>query len=210
MKGLETGKDKVKKICDLLKRETLEPAEHEAKEILDAARRRAEDMIAEAHRKTEEMHQVAHEEIMQQRAVFQASLAQACRQTLDSLKEKIVTKLFNPELLQLLSGPLKDPKIVAKLIDVVVQAIEKEGIESNLSAAISSSVSAQDVNKLLTTKIVERLKEKGVLLSSIGGGVEVKVINQNMTIDLSDSAFYELVAGFIRKDFRDLIFKQDV
>ncbi len=210
MKGLETGKDKVKKICDLLKRETLEPAEHEAKEILEAARRRAEDMIAEAHRKAEEMHQVAHEEIMQQRAVFQASLTQACRQTLDSLKEKIVTKLFNPELLQLLSGPLKDPKIVAKLIDVVVQAIEKEGIESNLSASISSSVSAQDVNKLLATKIVERLKEKGVLLSSIGGGVEVKIINQNMTIDLSDTAFYELVAGFIRKDFRDLIFKQDV
>jgi V/A-type H+-transporting ATPase subunit E len=46
-----------------------------------------------------------------------------------------------------------------------------------------------------------------VLVSSIGGGIEVKLLDQNMTIDLSDTAFKELVAGYIRKDFRDLVFK---
>jgi V/A-type H+/Na+-transporting ATPase subunit E len=208
MKGLETGKDKVKKICDLLKRETLEPAQIEAQDILEAAKLRSEEIIAEAHRKAEEMHQAAHQEIQQQRTVFQASLAQACRQTLDSLKEKIEQKLFNPELVSLLSKPLQDPKVIARLIEVIVTAIEKEGTHSNLSASISSAVSAREVNTILAAKILEKLKEKSVLLTSIGGGVEVKIVDQNMTIDLSDTAFKELVANYIRKDFRDLIFNK--
>lgn len=206
MKGLETGKDKVKKICDLLKRETLEPAQIEAQQIIETARIRSDEIIAEAHRKAEEMHQVALQEIQQQKVVFQASLSQACRQTLDSLKEKIERKLFNAELSNLLSKPLHEPKIVAKLIEVVVQAIEKEGIDADLSAAISSAVPAREVNTLIAAKILERLKEKSVLLSSIGGGVEVKIIDQNMTIDLSDTAFKELLASYIRKDFRELVF----
>jgi V/A-type H+/Na+-transporting ATPase subunit E len=206
MKSLETGKDKVKKICDLIKRETLEPAQIEAQDILEAAKVRAEEIIADAHRKGEEMHQTAHQEIQQQRSVFQASLSQACRQTLDSLKEKIEHQLFNPALSAFLSKPLQDPKVVARLIEVVVGAIEKEGIESNLSASISAAVPAREVNALLSAKILERLYEKSVLISSIGGGIEVKIVDDNMTIDLSDTAFEELVAGYIRKDFRNLIF----
>jgi len=208
MKGLETGKDKVKKICDLLKKETIEPAQIEAQKIVEDARENARQIIAEAHKKAEEVHQIAHQEIQQQKVVFQASLSQACRQTLDSLKEKIEQKLFNPELSSLLSKPLQDPKIVAKLIEVIVQAIEKEGVDANLSASISSAVSARDVNTALSTKILDRLKEKSVLLTSIGGGVQVKIVDQNMTIDLSDTAFNELVANYIRKDFRDLIFNR--
>ena len=207
MKGLDTGKDKVKKICDLLKRETLEPAQIEAQEILEKARLRSEEIIAEAHRKAEEMHQIAHQEIGQQRSVFNASLSQACRQALDSLKEKIVEKLFNPELSHLLTKPLQESKVAARLIEAVVQAIEKEGLDSDLSAVIPSAVSAREVNTALAAKILDRLKEKSVLVSSIGGGIEVKLLDQNMTIDLSDTAFKELVAGYIRKDFRDLVFK---
>jgi len=206
MKGLESGKDKVKKICDLLKRETLEPAQVEAQEILESARLKYEEIIAEAKQKAEMLHQTAHQEIEQQRSVFQTSLMQACRQALESLKEKIETKLFNPELSHLLTKPLQEPKVAARLIEAVVHAIEKDGLESSLSASISSAVPARDVNNAITKEILDKLKEKSVLISSVGGGVEVKLVDQNMTIDLSDNAFKELVAGYIRKDFRDLVF----
>ena len=39
MKGLETGKDKIQKICDALRKETLEPAKQEAREIVEKAHR---------------------------------------------------------------------------------------------------------------------------------------------------------------------------
>jgi len=207
MKGLESGKDKVKKICDALRRETLEPAERQAADIIEKAQREADEILADAHTQAKKMVDDALIENEKQKAIFQASLTQACRQTLDSLKEKIEKKLFEPSLAQLVSKPLQDPKIVAQMINAVIHAIEKEGLKSDLSAAVAASVPAKTVNELLASEVLQRLREKGVLLSAIGGGVEIKLIKDNITLDLSDVTLRELVANHIRKDFRDYIFK---
>jgi len=206
MKGLETGKDKVKKICDVLRKETLEPAKHEAEELRESARRHADEILASAKDAAERMVGDARKEIERQKVIFQASLAQACRQTIETLKEKIQHQLFNSELSSLMAGPMQDPKVGARLIDAVVAAIEKEGIDGNLSAYISSAVPAREVTKLIASSALARLKEKSVLLSSIGGGVEVKLLDDHITIDLSDVAIKELIGEYIRKDFRDLVF----
>ncbi len=206
MKGLEAGKDKVKKICEVLRKETIEPAKQQAEEIVDSARRQADEVLAGAEDQAEKMIAEARAEIERQRTVFQASLTQACRQTIEALKEKIIEKLFNPQLAQLISKPLQDPKVIAQLITAVVEAIKKDGLEADLSAYISSSVSSSEVAALLARGILEHLKEKSLLLSPIGGGVEVKILRDNITIDLSDATLRELVANYIRKDFRELLF----
>jgi V/A-type H+-transporting ATPase subunit E len=208
MKGLETGKDKVKKICDVLKRETLEPAKHEADEIVAAARRSSDEILADAHKEAKKMVDDAFLEIEKQKAIFQASLAQACRQTLEALKEKIEHKLFDPELSKLVTKPMQDPKLMAQLINAIIHALEKEGTKSDLSVVISSAISAKTINELLASETLQRLKEKGVLISSIGGGIEVKLLNNNITIDLSDEAIRELVGNYIRKDFREYLFRK--
>ena len=43
MKGTETGKDKVKKICDILRRETLDPAQLKRRKSSGLRRRRRRD-----------------------------------------------------------------------------------------------------------------------------------------------------------------------
>lgn len=206
MRTLESGKDKVKKICEALKKETLEPAKHEAEELVASARRQADEILVDATDKAEKMIENARLEIERQKTVFQASLAQSCRQTLEALKEKIEDKLFNPGLKKLISKPVQDSKVIAELITSVVKAIDRDGIEVDLSAYIPSVVKAKEVNELLASEIIERLREKGVLLSSIGGGIELKLIQDNITIELSDVALKEIVADYIRKDFRDLVF----
>jgi len=206
MKGLESGKDKVRKICDVLKRETLEPAKQEAEEIVAIARRAGDEILADAQAVAEKMIEEARQEIEKHKAIFKASLAQACRQSIDALKEKIETKLFNPELAHLIAKPVQDPKVVAQMITAVVKAIERDGLECDLSAAIASTVPAREVNELLASQVIEKLKEKGVLLSAIGGGVEIKLVQDNVTIDLTDATLRELVANYIRKDFREFIF----
>ena len=55
MKGLESGKDKVKKICDALRRETLEPAERQAADIIEKAQREADEILADAHTQAKKM-----------------------------------------------------------------------------------------------------------------------------------------------------------
>ncbi len=208
MKGLETGKDKVKKICDILKRETLEPAKHEADEIIASARQHADEIMADAHTESKKIIEDAFIEIEKQKTIFQASITQACRQTLEALKEKIEQKLFNPELAKLVAKPMQDPKLIAQLINAIVHALEKEGTHSDLSVVISSAISAKAVNELLASDVIQRLKEKGVLLSSLGGGIEVKLLKDNITIDLSDETIKELVATYIRKDFREFVFRK--
>jgi V/A-type H+/Na+-transporting ATPase subunit E len=206
MKGIEPGKDKVKKICDILRRETLEPAEIEAEQITASAKEQAEQIVAAAHKDAEKLQQEARQEIERQRNVFQSSLSQACKQAMEALKQSIEEKLFNQELSRLMSKHTQDPKVLAQLVTAVVHGIEKEGIEADLSVYISAAVPARSVNMLLAHEIIEKLKEKSVLIGSLTGGIEIKLHEENITVDISDVALKELVANYIRKDFRELIF----
>ena len=206
MKGTETGKDKVKKICDILRRETLEPAKNEAEEIIRSAKERAEEIVASARKEVEKLMEEARRDIERQRNVFQSSLGQACKQAMESLRQNIEEKLFNQELGRLISKQTQDPKVLAQLIGAVVKGVEKEGIEAVLSVYVPAAVPARSVNTLLAHEILDKLKEKSVLVGPLTGGIEVKLHKENITIDISDAALKELVANYIRKDFREMIF----
>lgn len=206
MKGLESGKDKVKKICEVLKKETLEPAKREAEEILQLAHAEAEKIIAEANAQAKTIGADAKKEIERQRNVFQSSLNQACKQSLEFLKQEIENNLFNKEFSSLITKQTQEPKVLAELITAIVKAIEKEGIDSDLTAYVSSVVPAQAVNSLIAKEILGRLKEKGVVIGSMQGGIAIKLHKDNITLDITDAALKELVSQYIRKDFRDMLF----
>lgn len=206
MKGTETGKDKVRKICDVLRRETLEPAQSEAETIIHSARERAEEVLASARQEAAKMKEDALAEIERQKNVFQSSLGQACKQALEALKQGIEEKLFHRELARLISSYTQDPKVLVQLITAVARGLEKEGIDGPLSVYVPAAVPARSVNMLLAQEILDHLKEKSVLVGPLTGGIEVKLHKENITVDLSDAALKELVANYIRKDFREMIF----
>jgi V/A-type H+/Na+-transporting ATPase subunit E len=206
----ETGKQKVKKICEILRQETLEPAKKEAEEIVEKAKARAEMIRNEAHLATDQMMQEVREGIERERGVFQSSLNQACKQALEALKQKIEAKLFNGELSRLVLEQTRDPKVLAGWITAVTKALEKEGVDADLTAYISAAVPAHAVNVLLAKEIIEKLREKSVLLSPIGGGIEVKVHQERITIDMSDETLKELLASYLRKDFRAMLFEPNI
>lgn len=207
MKGLESGKDKVKKICEVLKKETIEPALREAEDIVKKAQVDAEKIIQEATDRAAAILADAKKDIEKERNVFQSSLNQACKQSLELLRQDIEENLLNKELARFVDKQASDPKAIADIIAAVVKAIEKEGIEADMSAYVSSSIPASSINRLLASNIIERLKDKGVLLTNIQGGVCVKLHNQNIIIDISDAALRDLVSRYIRKDFREMLFK---
>jgi len=206
MKGTETGKDKVKKICDILRRETLDPAISEAEQIVSSAKEQAEQIVASGNKEVERLKEEARLDIERQRNVFQSSLNQACKQAISALKQNIEEKLFNQELSRIITQHTSDPKVLAQLIEAIVKGIEKDGVDGPLSVNIPASVPASAVNKLLVHGVLERLKEKSVLIGSMTGGIEVKLHKDNITIDVTDAALKELIANYIRKDFREMIF----
>ena len=206
MRSLEKGQDKIQKICDKLRRETIEPAEEEANRILEETRKKAETILAEAERHVEQLLKQARGQIEQERNVFHSALQQAAKQTVEALRQEIEHKLFNEELQNVLEKQLADPKIVAELVNGIVKAIEKEGLTTDLAAIVPRLISLDDVNALLIENVRKRLKGKPLQIGNFAGGAQVKLLGKKMTIDLSDQAIKELLANYMRKDFRKLIF----
>jgi len=206
MKEMDTGKNKVRKICEVLRHETLEPAKKAAAEIIQEAEIEAERIVKEARHEKERLLEGVRQDIERQKNIFQASLNQACKQSMLALKQNIEEKLFNQELHHQIIKHTRDPKALAQLITVVVKAIEKEGIDANLSVYVPAAVPARAVNVLLINEILAKLREKSVLIGKMAGGIEVKLHKDNITIDISDDALKELVANYIRKDFREIVF----
>ena len=63
MKSTEVGKDKVKKICDVLRRETLDTAKEEAAAIIEKGREEVKGLIEEAKREAKRAHEAAKKKI---------------------------------------------------------------------------------------------------------------------------------------------------
>lgn len=206
MKEIDTGREKVKKICDVLRRETLEPAKEEADEIMHQAKIQAAEIVKYAKEEAEKSKAAALEEIEKQRIVFTTSLHQAGKQALEALKNEIEKKLFNPALSQMFDRPLANSKVVLDLVEAVVVALKKEGTDTNLDICIPSAVSVEDINTQLVQYIGENLKSCAVSLGSMQGGITVKLAQENITIDITDQALKEWVSRYVRQDFRKILF----
>jgi len=207
MKTLENGQDKIQKICDELRLSTLEPAKIEAQKIISDAHSRAQDLIKDAEKVSEELIAAARVVIEQERNVFHSSLSQGVKQSLESLKQDIEDKLFNDQLNEVIKTKTNDPQIIVKIIDCIVKAIEKEGLSVDLSAYIPKHISISDVNVLLATEILQKLKNNSVAVGQFSGGAEIKLNDKGFRIDITDEAIKELLSRYVRKDFRKLVFK---
>ena len=206
MKEIDTGREKVKKICDVLRRETLEPAKQEADEIIHKAKMQAAEVVKSAKEEAEKSKAEALQEIEKQKMVFTTSLHQAGKQALEALKNEIEQKLFNPALSQMFDRPLANTKVVLDLVEAVVGALKKEGTDTNLDICIPPTVSVKDINTQLVQYVGESLKSCAVTLGSMQGGITVRLGKENITIDITDQALKEWVSTYVRQDFRKILF----
>lgn len=206
MSTLEKAQDKIQKICDKLRRETLEPAEKEAQAIIKDAQKKAEEILSEAESHAEQLIKQARGQIEQERNVFHTALQQAAKQALESLRQEIEHKFFNEGLQRQLENSMSDPKVIADLINGIVKALEKEGLSSDLTAIIPRLISPDQINALLIENVRKQLKGKNLEIGAFAGGAQVKLQGKKMTIDLTDQAIKELLSNYMRKDFRKLIF----
>lgn len=206
MADVESGEDKIQKICDFIRNETLDPAREQAKEIVENAHIQADEIIKKAHKEKERLINVAKKEIQREKKVFDSSLNLAVRQALEELKQKIEKELFNKNLKNEIIKTTKDPKIIADLINTLIKIIEKNGIDVDISAYIPKDVDIKAINSHLLKEVVDKLKEKELVIGDFEGGIKLKLHDMQITIDISDKALKRLVSDYIRSDFRNLIF----
>ena len=207
MKTLESGKDKIQKICDALRKETIDPAKQEAREIIENAHAQAAEIMGAAKAKVEKIHADAEHELAAKKRSFDSSLLMACRQGIELLKGKIEEELLNKGLLEATAKEMQDPKLIAHIIESFLKLLQERGVEEDVEAKIPKQISARSINALLAQGFLEKLKGKSVSLSEFAGGVQLKLLDRQITIDISDLAVRELIMRFIRSDFRELFFK---
>ena len=205
MKTLDKGADKIEKISELLRKQTLEPAQAEAEKLRREAREDAAFTVAEAKAQAEELVKNARLEIERERAVFHSSLKQASKQTLETLRQAIEYKLFDEELDLVVVAGSADPKGIARLIEAIVRAVEEEGISSDLAACIPKAISKEEVAGLLAKQILVKLPG-GIKLGGFAGGAQVELVDKQIRLDVSDEALIELLKRYVRKSFRELLF----
>ena len=206
--AVDTGRDKVKQICEVLRKETLEPAIDEAKGILDDAHKKGQQIVAEAKDKAAKMIADAEREIEKKYGVFKASLNQGARQAIEWLKQEIEERLLNRNLASMIAKATSTPQVLADMVSAVIKAVEEEGLETELSVIIPASIEPRQVNELLGKELLELLKEKSVIVGPKKGGIEMKLHKENITIDISNSALLELMTRYIRKDFHKYFFAE--
>jgi len=207
MSKLASGKDKIQQICDSIRKETLEPIKQEAREILDHAHAQAVEIVQKAKAEAEKVRLAAEHEVDEKQRLLQASLGLACRQGIEWLKQKVEKELFNPELANLVKHETEAPQLIAKIVESFMKSLEEKGIDEDFAVVIPKEISPRAINNLLAQKILDRLKNHSVEVGDFHGGVQIQMKNRQITIDISDKALRELIAAYIRRDFRDLIFQ---
>jgi len=207
MKGLESGKDKIQKICDALRKETLDPAKQEAGEILENAHLRGQEIIQEAEIQAKRCLANADQEIEERKKLCHASLQLSCRQAVELLKQKIEEELFDRRLADYIAKEMSDPKMIAHLINSMIHAIEQKGIDEEFTALIPKEISCSAINALLAAQTLAKLEHNSVAIGDFRGGAQIRLKGRQMTLDISDSVLCDLIGQYIRSDFRKLIFK---
>lgn len=208
MNHTDTGKDKIRKICEVLREETLEPAKEEAQKIIEKATIESERILSQAQEKAQEIIKNGQEELEKKKKIFDTSLEQTFRQSLSALRSEIEENLFNKELSAWLEKTTSDPLIVSSLIQALVKALDKEGTSVDFSAYIPESVPAEKVTQLLGEQMVKKLREKKVVIGEFKGGAQIRMHDKKILLDLSDAALKDLVAGYTRKEFRKILFPE--
>lgn len=206
MKTLEKGQDKIQKIIEELRKDTLEPAHKEADRIIAEAQARAQELLRSADKKAEDLLEQARQTIEQEQNIFQSSLSQGVKQSIEALRQEIEHRLFDDQLSESIKKETSNPAIIAKIVEVLIVAIQKDGVSADFTAIIPKQVSAQEVNAHLTKEILQKLREHTVVVGNFEGGAKIKLNDRRLTIDISDVALKELLSRYVRKDFRHLVF----
>ncbi|MFA6914956.1 MAG: V-type ATP synthase subunit E [Parachlamydiales bacterium] len=205
MKTLEDGRTRIQQISDEIRKNVIDPSKKESQKIIEEGEQRKAELIVEGQREKERLIKEAHNQIAQDKNIFESALEQASKQSIESLKQQI-THLFNSELQNMLSDSLSEPAIIASIIGALVKAIEKDGLDTDLVVVVAKSVNAEEVNKLLAKRVLQKLQKQSVEVGDISGGVKITVQGKNMSVSLTQDDIKKLLAEHLRKDFRKMIF----
>lgn len=207
MDTLDKGKNKLGEICDILRKETLEPAQKEAKQIIESSKKEGDKIIERAMLEARQLVEEAQSKIAQEKKLFESSMDLASKQTFNQLQHMVFEQLFNQGLSDLSSSILRQGDVMAKLVATIINTLEKEGLNGNVSLALAKEINPSEVSKYLVATAIEKVKNGGVKIDTLAEGARVEIKDKKMTIDVSPQSLKDLMGNFLRDSFKQILFK---
>ncbi len=205
----------VQELIDRIREEGVRAAREEAERIVKEAERRAAALVAEARREADALRAQAHEDIEAEKAAAEEALKLSARDTILHLETQVI-HAFERFVRRLVSKATCDECFIRDLVLVLAGRAVEEFIHDRQIQIFVSEV-------LLSDKPDERLREAGrqtilslasdmlregvelVPADDLHGGVRVRLVDDQMEIDLSDEAVARLLSARLLPRFRNLL-----
>jgi V/A-type H+-transporting ATPase subunit E len=208
-------------LIERLRDEGVKAGQEKADEIVREAQARAQEMIAKARTEAEEMLQKAGKEIETERAAAHESLRIAIRDT-ELRMEAELKAAFSAHVRRLVSMELQDRDFMRQVIlavagiasgDLVCAGQPAELLlPTDLFVTDAKGTGLTDTGKErlrhLVLSISGEMLREGVKLKpdeSVSGGIRIRMVDEDIEIDLSDKALSDLLLKYLLPRYRAIV-----
>lgn len=212
----------VEKLIERLRDEAVNAGQAKAEDIVVNAQKRAEWIIEEAELEAKQLLDKARSEAESIKSAGIDALQLAGRDALLKLRDTLLGS-FSQEVMRVVGKQMAKETFIEQLIlSLAGKVREKTGLDTNKEIIIQlpeDAVGTEDLRKNpeeldqgplshLTAAIASDLLREGVTFDvsdEIRGGISVKLVDNNMTVDFSDEAVATLFLEHLQPRFRALL-----
>jgi V/A-type H+-transporting ATPase subunit E len=205
----------VQALIDRIRDQGVQSANREAARILAEAEAKASQLLADAQKQAEQLRAKATADIEAEQAAAQEALKLSARDTVMRLKNLVATA-FETFVRRLVTTATQDRELMKNLVLVLAghsaeEFIKDKQIQILLSDALltgKSDPKLRDLGKQTILSLSSDMLREGVELipsSGIEGGAKVRLVGEQLEIDLSDKALSKMLAAHLLPRFHALL-----
>jgi V/A-type H+-transporting ATPase subunit E len=191
----------------------------QAESLVTAAQQQAADIITAAKRKAEAIQVTAKEEAAKTKAAGEDAVRLAMRDTILSMEDGLIN-VFQNRLRSLVKGTLEDPTFLQRMVLEVASRAPKAAADEQVELLLpAEAISLEDLQRKpeetkpgtlshFVLSLGEGMLREGIsfgVLDDGATGVRVKLVQENMQVDLTDSAINQLLLRHMVPRFRALL-----
>ena len=204
--ALESGPDKVREICEMIRAETLQPAKEQAARIIADAHAQADEIISRANKDAEELMKTLKKDLEKEKSVSQATIELAVKQSVATLKQHLTT-VFTDEMTEMTKQELQKTEVLCNIVNVVLGAVQEHGIDTNIQVALAKGVNKQEVVNALIARVHNKLLHNQIEIGDFQAGVVIKLVNRKVALEVTEKAVVELLSAYLSEDLRKALFR---
>ncbi len=211
----QTHDSSVQALIDRIRDQGVKSAKQEAARIVSEAEAKAAQLVAEAQKQVDQLRAKATADIEAEQTAAQEALKLSARDTVQRLKNGVAAA-FESFVHRLVTNATQDQELMKNLVLVLAghsvdEFVKDKQIQILLSDAIltgKSDPKLREMGKQTILSLTSDMLREGVELipsSSIEGGAKVRLVGEQLEIDLSDKAISKMLANQLLPRFRSIL-----